>query len=204
MNARIREVALTLLRELASVDLRDGNAYEEDWCVDIAERLNRTLPVSATASRKKGNYYPGSRQSVDLLVKFPDRPTLWLESQGAWKSCFGDTGKSNPAYRKHLLHEDPKEHSALSDILSKLTQIATPGDFVGELLIGFDSVQSPMDAEIAELIERAGLNRHPWESYHLRWSNPNDSRYSFGCWLRVRPVLPPIGTTESDSAPATS
>ena len=191
MDARISEVALTLLREMPSVDLRNGNSYEADWCVELAERLNRAPPVSATATTGKANFYPESRQSIDLLVRFDDGARLWLECKGAWKSCFGDSGKMNPVYRKHLFHENPREHSALSDIRHKLPQLTKSGDYVGELLIGFDSVKCPMDAEIAELIEKAGLNRHPWESYHLRWSNPSDGRYSFGCWLWVRPAVVP-------------
>jgi hypothetical protein len=197
MNAQIRDVALSILREFPSIDLRNGSSGEEQWCAILGERLNQISRVSAVASRSKSNYYPGTRQTIDLLVRLEDNSQLWLECKGAWKACFGDSGRPNPAYRKHLLSDDPKEHSCLSDIRHKLTRISTPGDFIGELLIGFDSVHRPMDADIAELMEVAGLNRYPWEGYHLRWANPNDHDHSFGCWLWLRPaVVPKLGKVE--------
>lgn len=192
MEAQIRELALTILRDLPNLDLRNGFTGEEEWCGELADRLKNYLPITATASRGKSNYYPGTRQSIDLMIRFQNETCLWLECKGAWKSCFGDTGKANPSFRKHLLRDDPKEHSALSDIRYKLTQITTASDYVGELLVGFDSVLRPMDKDVDELIETAGLNRHPWEGYHLRWVNPNDHKYSFGCWLWIRPVGTPV------------
>jgi hypothetical protein len=68
MDARVREVALTLLREMTSVNLRNGHSYESDWCAALAEWLNRALSVSATATTGKANWYPESRQSIDLLT----------------------------------------------------------------------------------------------------------------------------------------
>lgn len=192
METRIREIALAVLRELPKIDLKDGHIYEEEWCRQLAERFNAQFPVSATATRRKDNFYPASRLLIDLLIRFENDACLWLESKGAWKSCLGDTGELNRSFRKHLLRDDPSEHTALSDIRHKLPKIATIGDYVGELLIGFDSVLRPMDKDVEELIEIASLNRYPWEGYHLRWTNPNDHRYSFGCWLWIRPVALPI------------
>jgi hypothetical protein len=68
----------------------------------------------------------------------------------------------------------------------KLPTILTPMNHGAFLLIGFDLVDQPMAADIAELIQRAELHEPLWTTLSRSWTNPFDSRHRSHCWFWYR------------------
>ncbi|MCA9632093.1 MAG: hypothetical protein KC766_30775, partial [Myxococcales bacterium] len=136
---------------------------EPCWSKRIAEML-----VERGMDARSEVPYPdplvGKR--CDVVVDIPGEGRLWLEIKGAWKSWWVRRG-SDYIYRSYLLHPlveglDPKTHTVPLD-LQKLDHLGRPdANSVGALLVGFDSVEHPMDEDVGSLAHLAGLNRWPW------------------------------------------
>lgn len=126
--------------------------------------------------------YPGRKKTCDLVVTLEDGPTVWIELKLAWKAwqnCSGSVGHSS-AYKPYLLGSKHKTHSAADDF-AKLVDLAPPTAHIGFLLIGFDSVESPMDTEVAALVRDA--HSKGWTAQHLMWPDRRSSTCRIHCWF---------------------
>lgn len=166
---------------------------EPEWSKAIAERL-REQGFNAEAEVR----YPASdavetpRTRCDVVVMDENGRRTWIEIKGAWRTYWEQSG-SLLLYRSYLLHPlvdglDPKTHTVPLD-MQKLATLRKPdADEAGILLIGFDSTQSPMDDDVAELTSLAGLDDAPWSLAADEWDDAQRPGERIRCWLWRRPV----------------
>lgn len=137
-------------------------------------------------------YYPGSRQSCDVVVTIGGAE-FWLEIKGGWlitHPYLTEDGKQvggnkNPVFKKHMFHED---ESTLKDLTTKLSQIQGTDKYVGVLLIAFDSISMSIDDDIAQLTQLANLAVEPWTTLYRGWSHPKDKNYRCRNWFWFKPA----------------
>src|SRR5262249_24912447 len=136
---------------------------EPCWSKRLAELL-RQNGYEATAEVP----YPGQkRKKCDVVAKLADGSVLWMELKGAWKEYWRSRGEW--IYRSYLLHPladglDAKTHTVPLDIEKLLTLTARDARYLGILLIGFDSIEAPMDDDVEELTRLSRLGRSPWQT----------------------------------------
>ena len=138
---------------------------------------------------------PGKKWRCDLVVQRPDREKIWIEVKGAWKEWWRQQGGGDLIYRSYLLHplvpnlDTSKTHTVPFD-LERLGTLRPPdATDVGMLLVGFDSCKNPMDADVAELVDLAGLGEWPWIGVHTAWPDAYRPGERVRCWLWLREVL---------------
>jgi hypothetical protein len=161
---------------------------ETSW----TRRLEQLLPTYGFPTEREVCYPHNPRLKCDNVVTLPGGARLWLENKGAWRDYWTENGGLG-IYRSYLLHPlvpglDPKTHTVPLD-LKKLSHLRRPAaDYIGFLLLGFDTAKDPMDADVARLIRLARLDRSPWVQASTGWRD----RYRRGrrvlVWLWCRPV----------------
>jgi hypothetical protein len=62
--------------------------------------------------------------------------------------------------------------------------------YVGDLLVGFDSEEAPMDADVGEFVHQAGIGLLPWTTIATGWPDPNRQGCRVRCWFWYRHVAP--------------
>lgn len=150
---------------------------EEDT---ITWLLSRGLPESTPPALWQN--YPGRKKTCDLVVTLADGSLVWIELKLAWKAwqnCNGSVGHSS-AYKPYLLGSKHKTHSAADDF-AKLVDLAPSIAHLGFLLIGFDSVESPMETEVAALVKDA--HSKGWTAQHLMWPDRRSGTCRIHCWF---------------------
>ena len=134
-----------------------------------------------------GNRYPKSGRNCDLILRLPGDRRLWLETKIAWWTWPASAGAVNSGLcTKHLT--SVTDNSAYRDITEKLPLVTNEADFVGELIIGFDSLEHPLDALVHRLVREAGVSGPDWMTFYSDWPNPQDSAYRVRTWLWCRAV----------------
>jgi hypothetical protein len=161
---------------------------ETSW----TRRLAQLLPRYGFPAEREVGYPHNHRLKCDNVITLPNGSKLWLENKGAWKDYWAKNGGLG-IYRSYLLHPlvpnlDPKTHTVPLD-LKKLYHLRRPAaDYIGFLLLGFDSAVNPMGDDVEKLIRLAGLDKAPWTQSSTCWRD----RYRPGCrvlvWLWHRPV----------------
>ncbi len=132
-------------------------------------------------------HYPGSKRKCDNVVTMPDGSLLWLENKGAWKQYWIDYGNTG-IYRSYLFHPlkpglMKKTHTVPHD-LQKLATLKKPDAHrVGYLLIGFDSVNAPMQDDVCELAALAKLDAARWMAFTTSWSDGYRPGQCIHVWL---------------------
>ncbi len=131
-------------------------------------------------------------EKCDIVAQLPGEGALWLEVTQAWKAWFSDKGKikkgNRRKYENHLFAPvaggKRRVRTAQQDIM-RLRELRRPeADYAGALLIGFDTIDSPMDAEVECLIEWLELVDEGWEVFGPNtWEDSNDSRCRINCWF---------------------
>ncbi len=160
---------------------------EPEWSNRLAALLTDAgMPTNAEVA------YPAKpRTRCDLVVQCDDA-SIWIEVKGAWRSYWAKQG-GLWIYRSYLLHplvgglDASKTHTAPLD-LAKLESL-TPKDCdaVGLLLIGFDEPGDPMDADVADLEQRAGLHGD-WSRFSHVWPDAHRPGYDVKAWFWCRAV----------------
>jgi hypothetical protein len=162
---------------------------EPEWSKELARRLTDGGVESAAEVP-----YPNSpRARCDAVSTLPDGSRVWIEIKGAWREYWRQYGKLG-TYRSYLLHPlvaglDPKSHTVPLD-MEKLAGLS-PEDasFVAILLVGFDSAEHPMDADIDKLRTLSGLGAAPWTEIAEEWPDPHRDGECVHCWLWLREVV---------------
>jgi hypothetical protein len=159
---------------------------EVEWSKRLAELLiAEGIPTELECDYRDrcNGLLPGRRQRLDLLLKLGEA-VLAVEVKGAWSDYWG---RRNKIYRSYLLHplviglDATKTHTVPYDLL-KLSQLRPPQvDYIGQLLIGFECPDDPMDSDVDQLIDLAGLD--DWESSYDQWSSPSVSGQRVRCWF---------------------
>ncbi len=161
--------------------------------VEWSKRLSQLLKpdVSSVACGKRYPEYAvlksRGRQWCDLVITIA-MGRLWLEVKGAWRDYWG--GKSG-IYRSYLFHPlvtglPAKTHAVPFD-LQRLSRLK-PGDadYVGELLIGFERPDDPMDDDIRTLTQLAGLEG--WSACSGSWPSAIVPNQQIRSWLWYKPT----------------
>ena len=133
---------------------------EVEWTRALAQRLN---------CRREVSYPADPRKRCDLVAA-----GCWIEVKGLWPAYWEGLGKRSiyEAYLFDPLKPYPalgKDHTAARDLVKLRTLSATNAPFVGLVLIGFDTVAAPCDADVAEFACLAGLG--DWWHGHAAWPN---------------------------------
>lgn len=154
---------------------------EPSWSQRLAELLSKasypTIPE---------NPYPAISgqprvQFCDNVITLPDGSTLWLENKGAWKTYWRQRGNV-AKFRSHLFTSN---NSAAHDVTKIATLCRPSANYIGILLLGFDSLDDPMGGDIDEFRITAQLNSADWTeaSMHLpdRW-RPRERVHAWFWW----------------------
>jgi len=162
---------------------------EPCWSSRLAELLPR-LGYPARAEVRYPRSPEGSGGICDVVAVLPDEANLWLEIKGAWPRYWGRT---SPTYRSYLFHPllpglDDKSHTVPLDV-EKLKALKPPdAGHCALLLLGFDSDRDSMDADVAKLVQLAGLGQPSWVTYTKSWKAVNRPGENVKCWMWVRAV----------------
>lgn len=155
---------------------------EVEWSRRLAELLNERGIVAA----REVPYPERKKTRCDLVVRLGESHKLWIEIKGAWRDYWGG---SSLIYRSYLLHPllsglDSKSHTVPLD-LAKLAALRPPeADLVGELLVGFETPEEPMDEDVASLVSLAGLAA--WQLQTDTWISPTVDGQRVRCWFWSR------------------
>lgn len=121
---------------------------EVEWTKVLAKRLGCQREIPYPSHPKK---------RCDLVV---DR-TCWIEVKGLWPAYWAAQGQ-RAIYEAYLF--DPlkssklgKSHTAARDVIKLGGLLAKDAAVVGLVLVGFDSVREPCNADISEFAQLAGL-----------------------------------------------
>jgi hypothetical protein len=172
---------------LQSIDVE--NCWEErkqEPSKSLNESLRKRLGGAETS------YPDQSSRKCDVVFKRSDGATVWMEVKCSWTySTESECSVPNKFLKKHLLSESPREHSALFELQSKLLRlIGRPeADYVGLLLVCFDSKDQPLEDRYVERLRvEGGLNRSSWSEHALEpWENPNNPRCRIRAFYWERP-----------------
>jgi hypothetical protein len=178
------ELGLCNVRRQFAADVEAGiqtapprKVKEEDA---ITWLLSRSLLKSA--SPIPWQRYPDSNKTCDLVVSLAGGSPLWIEVKLAWKAwqnCDGSICGSS-AYKSYLLGDKHRTHSAADDF-AKLVTLAPSTAHLGFLLIGFDSVRSPMDTEVAGMSR--DVHSDGWFAQHHMWPDRRSGTCRIHCWF---------------------
>jgi hypothetical protein len=136
--------------------------------------------------------YPGNpRRKCDLVIQVGAAGFLWLELKLAWKAWFNCQGEPTYSNNCYLPYLQGKHHThSFRHDFEKLERANIPDcDYRAVCLIGFDWVQSPMDAEVTAVIQAVREENGLWIAATERlWADRRcrDFRVNVGSWL-----LPP-------------
>ena len=191
------EAAVTAKRSPTGLNWYGGH-YEPEkkrprsevcWSLRLAE----LLPEHGYPTRAEVPYKSLPRCKCDDVITLKNGQTLWLENKGAWKDYWVKQRKLG-IYRSYLLHpllpglDASKTHTVPLD-LQKLAILEKPeADHVGLLLLGFDTNDAPMAADVADLVRLAGFDRTPWTAASDHWPDPHRTGGNVCCWLWSRPT----------------
>jgi hypothetical protein len=175
------DVSRFLLDELRGLAWDGGWVKEAFWYEALGRTLREQRGVAATIDRK--NPYPDGSGFCDLVIPlFSGEKRFWIESKGVWWRVGSKPAWTNSNSRGHLLSRSKNKHSALRDVIEKLPLITDSGSWVGELLVGFDSYESPIpEDDIAKLVDLGGLTPGKWMHEYREWP----CRMSFAHRIRV-------------------
>jgi hypothetical protein len=158
--------------------------YENSW----NDRLKELLDTRGLAAEREYRY-PDSRKHCDLFL---NDKKIWIETKAAWKSWY-DAEKqfqNKNRYYNNYIDGSSKTHSIKDDFdkLSKLTK--QNADYVGELIIGFDNIDEPMDEDITKIIDIMDLKNNGWEIFgHEIWEDRNYRKCRYNCWFIGKKVI---------------
>lgn len=160
---------------------------EPAWTARLGEMLReRGWDIATEVAYPKNR-----RKKCDLVVTTGVGERIWIELKGAWKQYWLELG-NRFIYESYLFHplkpglDQSKTPTAALD-LAKLRDLQRPNAHaVALLVIGFDSSDSPMDADIAEFTELAGLAEPEWETSGDQWLDRRGPRLNVKCWLWIR------------------
>jgi len=158
------------------------------------KRLAQLLPGEGYPCDSEVRYSAVSLKGrrCDIVATLRDGSRIWIEIKGAWKDYWRQN-KGEGIYRSYLLHPlevalDPKTHTVPIDLHRLKSIRPSDGSRVGCLLIGFDSNEFPMDADIQKLQRLAGLKRAPWKMASAEWPDALRPGCKVRVWFWHRPV----------------
>jgi hypothetical protein len=184
----VTEAAAAILRELRTWDWLHGNFdWPEKTCTqELAAQLTAEGAFPTTTG--PGTRYPKSRRMCDLILLLPGGGRLWLENKIAyWIWPTNCRGVNRGLCTMRLTSRT--ENSAYRDITEKLPLVRNVGDFVGQLVIGFDAATESLDPLIDQLVQEAGLSGSEWLCFYDDWPNPESDAYRVRAWLWCRAAV---------------
>jgi hypothetical protein len=155
---------------------------KEKWERPINDRLTELFIESGCHAQQEIKYPNMPRQKCDLVIDIPLIGKFWLEMKMAWKDWHGNN-KPNSSFKGYL-DGSSKTHSFAHDFekLNRLT--AEDGQYIGQLLIGFDSENNPMISTVLSVVEKLNLSSHGWQMLGPEtWADRNCSQYRFHIWF---------------------
>jgi hypothetical protein len=147
--------------------------------------------------------YPGNRKrKCDLVIRVGDAGQLWLELKlacKAWFNCQGGAAYSNSVYLQYLQGKH-HTHSFRHDF-EKLGSASIPdGDYRAVCLIGFDSVDAPMDAQVAAVVRAARKENGLWlAATEGHWPDRRCPEFRISVWSWL--LAPQKRPAERNAAP---
>jgi hypothetical protein len=162
---------------------------EVEWSKRLAQLLTSGgVPTSAEVEYPNQSHLPKrKRKRRDLRLQLDGSQTMSIEVKGAWSDYWG---RRHITYRSYLLHplvprlDATKSHTVPFDLL-KLSELRRPEtDFVGQLLVGFETPDDPMAPDVETLSTLAGLSE--WSESSDAWDSPTVSGQRVHCWFWQR------------------
>jgi hypothetical protein len=162
---------------------------ETSW----TQRLAELLPDHGFPTQAEVHYPSKPRWKCDDVLTLPTGGKLWLEVKGAWKKYWMDRDKLRIFHSYLLYHPDasgmdPKSHTVPLDLDKLSTLTREHAEAIGMLLLGFDSVDDPMDDDVSRLVNFSKLDRKPWCAFSTSWPDPSRKGERIAIWYWQRPV----------------
>ena len=152
--------------------------------VEWSKRLAELLIADGVPTETEVAYPVHQRKRRDLRLQLDGGQSLTIEVKGAWSDYWG---RRNKIYRSYLLHpllpdlDATKTHTVPFDLLKLSTLRSPETDFVGQLLIGFESPDDPMDEDVELLKNLANLSE--WTESTDTWVSPTVPGQRVRCWF---------------------
>jgi len=159
---------------------------EPEWSRRLAEQL-RGDQIAANA---EVGYPDKPRTKCDLVIAAGDE-SFWIEIKGSWKEYCHKSGTMGNYY-SYLLHplvaglDKTKSHTAAIDVQRVSTLAPDAATWIGFLLVGFDSLQRPMETEVLQLANLSGISKLPWHCVSSSWPDPYRPNEHVKCWFWYR------------------
>jgi hypothetical protein len=157
------------------------------WEPATAWMLHKGLPHELAIGAKWEEPYPSTdtgKKWCDLVVKLNCGVDVWVEVKFAWKSwfdCIGGFKTNSEFFFADYLLGLHHSHSAAGDLKKLLG--APKSAYLGMLLIGFDSIDDPMDRHVAfKTLERQAAVGWSPEPYPPWYDRRDPTRCRINCW----------------------
>ncbi len=173
-------------RQFAAEALEEtGHKLTEELLISwlLAKQLS-TTGLSVVREQR----YRGSREECDLLVALADKMRFWIEIKLAWKNWLRNDGLKgfSSNYRGYLFGDE--SHRGTVHDFDKLERVRQPdAQWLGVLLIGFDSNEASMTSDIQELIDKKQLLARGWSlTSKDRWADRRNTSFGISAWFWMR------------------
>ena len=149
----------------------------------ISKRFN-SVDIFAKPEQK----YPGSNEECDLVLHLSRNRQFWIEAKLAWRRWYNCNGsaKGSSSFNGYL-HGDATHPGAAHDFrkLERVTRV--DAEWMGVLLIGFDSLKAPMDSAVKELEACEKLVERGWSMVATqKWTDRRNPLFRINCWFWTR------------------
>lgn len=182
-------------RSLKPERVRKRDDIEDSWCRRLAELVRAETDWAADTFTR----YPSGKIS-DLVIRFPDASSIWIEIKGAWSYV------NNHDVHGKVLWDDAKKYlygrpnRCVESDVRKMDQL-TPNlaTYCGALLLGFDAAEPAgyqiQDEHLNEF-RRKALTGRAWREEYDEWpdSHQNNgperaaSSFRVRCWFWHRKI----------------
>lgn len=188
MDREAKSKGLSDYGRYARPDLKKPHC-EVEWIKRLAELLSSGgVPTRREVEYPNQGHLPKrSRKYRDLRLELGGSRSMSIEVKGAWSDYWG---RGHKTYRSYLLHPlipglDPtKKHTVPFD-LRRLSGLLPPEtNCIGQLVVGFETLDDPMDADIETLRILAGLS--DWREASETWVPSAVSNQRVRCWFWYR------------------
>lgn len=158
------------------------------------DRLANLLTSKGFSALTEVKYPDSNSDKCDIVIQ-GNNVKIWLEVKSAWKRWFdSETGnlsekRRSASYKGYLLGDVHRNHSSAQDI-EKLNRLSNKdADYIGLLIIGFDTVDKPMEPDVEKLIVMTELQKQGWQIYGPEiWPDRNYPDCRYNCWFLGKKV----------------
>ena len=126
------------------------------------------------------------------MIRLANGQTVWIEVKASFPEYWRKRGQLYRYEHRLFALDEPgleREASVAKDVRKVGGLSASSADFVGILLVGFDTLSHPMDGDIQKLRDQTGIAMTPWLEASDHWADPYREGQRVHCWFWWRTVF---------------